>query len=96
MTPTPVTPTPVTPTPVTPPVTLAAAIPITHQSHPFWQGFNWARFLQVLQVAAQIAPVVVAITDAKDPAAIAEAKTLSDLTASIAAGFAPVVAPAAV
>lgn len=44
----------------------AAPIPILHQSHPFWAGFNWSTLLEVLMATAQVAaPVAVAIANAQ-------------------------------
>jgi fumarate reductase subunit D len=74
--------------------TITTAVPITHPSHPFWH-FDWAIFLKVMQVSATVAPIVVAITDAKDPAGVLQAQQLSALTQTIAAELAVSVAPAA-
>jgi hypothetical protein len=62
------------------------AVPVSHQDHPFWH-FNWTLFLQVLQVAATIAPAVVAIADKQDPSAVAAATQLSALTNSVLNGI---------
>jgi hypothetical protein len=62
----------------------AAALPITHQSHPFWSGFSWPVFLHVLQIAATIAPAVVAVADKNDPAAIQTAGQLSGIAGTLA------------
>lgn len=62
----------------------AAALPITHQSHPFWSGFSWPVFLHALQIAAMIAPTVVAVADKDDPAAIQTATQLSGIAGTLA------------
>jgi hypothetical protein len=71
----------ITPAPVQ---TVAPALPVTHQDHPFWQGFTWERFLQALQVAAAIATPVVAVATHQNPAAINEASQLSSITGTLA------------
>ncbi len=63
------------------PAPLPPAIPVTHQSHPFWAEFSWGNLLKALAIAATIAPVVVAITS---PANAAEATQLSQLAGTIA------------
>jgi hypothetical protein len=62
---------------------LAPAIPITHQSHPFWAGFSWTTLLKVLSVAAAAAPVIVAAST-NDPVTNAKATALSNLTGLLA------------
>lgn len=61
---------------------LPPAIPLTHQSHPFWSGFSWTNLLKALEIAAAAAPVVVAIAS---PANAAEAGQLSNLAGTVAA-----------
>jgi hypothetical protein len=63
------------------PLDRTAPLPLTHQAHPLWAGFSWATLLKILQVAAAIAPVVVAIAD---PGAAAEANQLSGLSGQLA------------
>jgi hypothetical protein len=70
--------------------TLPPAIPLTHQSHPFWSGFSWTNLLRALEIAATVAPVVVTIAS---PANAAEAGQLSNLAGTVAAELASQSAP---
>jgi hypothetical protein len=69
---------------------LPQAIPLAHQSHPFWSGFNWGVLLKILEVAATVAPAVVTIAS---PGNAAEAGQLSGLAGTVAAELASQSAP---
>jgi hydrogenase/urease accessory protein HupE len=70
--------------PLLAPSKVVAPLPITHQSHPFWSGFSWPVFLHALQIAAVIAPTVVAVADHNDPAAVQTAGQLSGIAGTLA------------